>query len=306
MKKIAVIGSTNVDMIMKMKSLPDVGETVTDAEFLQTYGGKGANQAVAAARAGGDVAFVSCVGEDHYSYLMIENFKRTGMNTEFVMRETGITSGTALIMIGEDGNNYLSVAPGANYRLSTKHIDRAKPVIDPADIILLQYEITVETLKYVIDLAHKQDKTVIWNFAPAREFDMAYLKKISMLVVNEVEAGFLAGVKIQSMDDVEKAAWILSGKGPDTVIITLGAHGSYVVTNGEQHLIPAFKVVAVDTTAAGDAYCGGLAVALAEGKSLEEAVRFASAAAGLAVRRLGAQPSIPMRMEIDAFLKKPR
>ncbi|MEE4286348.1 MAG: ribokinase [Mariniphaga sp.] len=301
--KIVVIGSSNVDLIMKMDRLPDKGETITDADFFQVYGGKGANQAVAAARAGGDVAFVNCVGEDAYTPQMIQNYEDDGIDTQFVFHESGIPSGHALVMIGSEGNNYLSVAPGANYRLTPEKIDEAMPVIDEAAIIVLQYEIPVDTIKYIIDIANKKSITVLWNFAPAREFDLSYIPKVNILVLNEVEAGYLAQMPVENEIDAEKAAAKLLDQGVGKVIITLGAKGAFVVTKDEKVSVPAFKVDAVDTTAAGDTFCGAYAVASVEGKSPKESLRFASAAAALSVTRMGAQPSIPCRKEIDEILK---
>ena len=302
MKKIVIIGSSNIDFIMKMKQLPKVGETVTDAEFMQVFGGKGANQAVAAARAGGNVWFVSCVGDDDITPRMIDNFSKDGINTDFLFREKNISTGTALIMIGEHGANFISVAPGANYRLSPDYIDKAAAIIKESDIVILQYEITAETLKYVLDICEKHRKLVMWNFAPAREFDRKYLGKVGILVVNETEAEILSGIAVTDDDSVLKAARELKKAGCRTVIITLGVRGSFIYSDEASEWVKAFSVDAVDTTAAGDIYCGSLATALTEGRSLAEAVRFSSAAAAISVTRMGAQPSAPSREEIDSFL----
>ena len=301
--KIVVIGSSNIDYIMKMSRLPHVGETITDAVFMQTYGGKGANQAVGAARAGGDVYFVNCVGDDDASHRMVEQFRSEGIHTDFVFQEKGTACGAALVMIGEQGTNYLSVAPGANYRLMPEHIDRADELISTAAIVVLQYEILPDTLKYVLNVCDRHKTRVLWNCAPAREFDRSYLTKVNILVVNETEAGMLSGIVINEEGSVEPAAKELLRLGCETVIITLGARGSYIAASGVCDWIPAFKVDVVDTTGAGDVYCGCLAVALSEGKTLTESARFASAAAAISVTRLGAQPSVPSRDEIDRFLK---
>ena len=302
-RKIVVIGSSNVDLLMKMDHLPEKGETVTDAEFFQVYGGKGANQAVAAARAGGNVAFVNCVGEDAYTPQMVRDYKNEGIDTRFVFQEKDIASGHALIMIGGEGMNYLSVAPGANYKLTPQKIDVAMPIIDEAAMIVMQYEIPEETIKYVIDLSNKKGIPVLWNCAPARAFDLSYIPKINILVLNEVEAGFLAGIPVENESDAEEAAQKLVDSGVEKVIITLGSKGAFVVTKTEKVSVPAYKVEAVDTTAAGDTFCGAFAVALVEGKSLKDALQFASAAAAISVTRMGAQPSAPTRLEIDDFLK---
>jgi len=302
--KIVVIGSSNVDLLMKMDHLPEKGETVTDAVFMQVYGGKGANQAVAAARAGGNVAFVNCVGEDAYTPQMVQNYKNDGIDTRFVFQEKGIASGHALIMIGGEGMNYLSVAPGANYKLTPQKIDEALQVFDEAAMIVMQYEIQEETIKYVIDLANRKNIPVLWNCAPARAFDLSYIPKINILVLNEVEAGFLAEMTVETEADADKAAQKLVDSGVEKVIITLGSKGAFVVTQKEKVSVPSFKVEAVDTTAAGDTFCGAFAVALVEGKSLKNALQFASAAAAISVTRIGAQPSAPSRIEIDEFLKE--
>ena len=300
--KIVVIGSSNVDLLMKMDHLPEKGETVTDADFFQVYGGKGANQAVAAARAGGNVAFVNCVGEDAYTPQMVQNYKNDGIDTSMVFHEKGIASGHALIMIGDAGNNYLSVAPGANYKLTPEKIDEAMPLIEEAAIIVMQYEIPEKTIQYIIDLANQKHIPVLWNFAPARSFDLSYIPKVNILVLNEVEAGYLAQMSVENQSDAEVAAKILLERGVEKVIITLGSKGAFVMTNAEKVQVPAYKVDAVDTTAAGDTFCGSYAVALVEGKSLKECLQFASAAAAISVTRMGAQPSAPTRNEIDEFL----
>lgn len=302
-KKIVVIGSSNVDLIMKMDHLPAKGETVTDADFLQVYGGKGANQAVAAARAGGNVSFVNCVGEDAYTPQMIKNFINDGIDARYIFQEKGTASGHALVMIGDKGDNYLSVSPGANYRLTPQKIDMALPVINEAAMIVMQYEIPAPTIRYVIDLACRKNIPVLWNFAPAREFDLSYIRKISILVLNEIEAGFLAQMPVGSESDAEKAARILLKKGVEKVIITLGRKGAFIMTKNEKIKAPGFQVKAVDTTAAGDTFCGALAVALVEGRPLKDALVFANAAAAISVTRMGAQPSAPKREEIDEFLK---
>jgi ribokinase len=299
-KKILVIGSSNVDLIMKMDRLPNKGETITDCQFLQTFGGKGANQAVAAARAGGDVVFISCVGDDHYGSSMIRNYEKDGIDTEYIFRIPDIPSGTALIMIGGDGDNYLSVAPGANYELNRDHIDRVQQVIDDSDILLLQYEIQTSTLEYILEKA--SDKTTILNLAPAKSLDDHHLKLVSILVVNETEAQFISGITNVDYEKASLAARVLHEKGVEIVIITLGVKGSYISSTEYTGYVDAFPVEAIDATAAGDVYCGNLAVGLANGLSLKDAVRFSSAASALCVTKLGAQPSAPVKKEIDDFL----
>ncbi|WP_346861646.1 ribokinase [uncultured Draconibacterium sp.] len=304
MKKIVVVGSSNIDLIMKMERLPERGETVSGSDFFKVFGGKGANQAVAAARAGGNVVFVSCVGDDEDVPQMIRNYSDNGIDTSFIFREKEIASGHALIMIGANGENCISVAPGANSMLSTVKIQQAFSMIEGAEMILVQYEIPEKTLKYVIDIATSKDIPLVCNFAPAQEFDSSYLSKITTLIVNETEAGFLSKVQIRSESDVEKAARILTEKGVNRIIITLGEKGVYAFDKINKFYVPAFQVSAVDTTAAGDTFCGSFLVALVEGQEIQPALRFASAASAIAVTRIGAQPSIPTRDEIERFLKE--
>jgi ribokinase len=304
MQKIVVIGSSNVDLIMKMDHLPGKGETVTDADFMQVFGGKGANQAVGAVRAGGNVAFINCVGDDAYTSKMLDNFRRDGLDINYVFQEKGIASGHALVMIGGEGNNYLSVAPGANYKLTPEKIDEAMPAIDEAAMIIMQYEIPAETIKYVFNIAEEKKIPVLWNFAPAREFDLTYLAKTSILVVNETEAEFLSGLPVETNMEVEVAADKLHAMGAKLVIITLGKRGSFALSENEKMYMKAFNVEVVDTTSAGDVFCGTLAVAIVEGKNLEESLRFASAASALCVTKMGAQPSAPIRADIENFLRK--
>ena len=299
---IAVIGSSNIDFIMKMGHLPAVGETVTDAQFMQTFGGKGANQAVGAARAGGEVLFVNAVGDDPYAERMVANFESDGIDVTGIFHETGISSGTALVMIGESGSNYLSVAPGSNYRLSPERIDSLRERIREAGMILLQYEIPAETNARVLEVAREEGVPVMWNFAPAREIDRSLFFYPEILVVNENEAAFLLEREATALS-AEEMIEQLRSLGPGTVVITQGARGVTAGDGKQVYEIPAYSVEAVDTTAAGDVFCGSLAVGIAEGKDLAEALRFANAAGALSVTKIGAQPSAPRREEIDEFLR---
>jgi ribokinase len=302
--RIVVVGSSNIDLVMKMARLPRVGETVTDARFVQAFGGKGANQAVGAARAGGEVVFVGCVGDDAYGAQVRGSLDADGIDTRFVFTEAGVASGTALILVGGGGENYISVAPGANYRLTPAHVDRAREAIEGAAIVISQCEIPPETLDHVVSLAAELGKPVLLNLAPARKLSDAALAKLAYLAVNETEAEFLTGRKVASDRDVEQAAGALLDRGPKTVVLTLGARGAYVAGGDLRALVPGFAVEPVDTTAAGDVHCGALAVALVEGRPLLEAARFANAAAALSATKLGAQPSAPTRTDIEALLSR--
>jgi ribokinase len=246
------------------------------------------------------MVFVSCVGDDHYGTSMIRNYEKDGINTDHIFRISGVPSGTALIMIGGDGDNYLSVAPGANYELKKNHIDKVRPIIDESDILLLQYEIRTGTLEYILEKA--EDKMTILNLAPAKSLDDHHLKLVSILVVNETEAQFISGIDNVDHEKASLAAGVLHDKGVETVIITLGVKGSYLSSKDFKGYVDAFPVEAVDATAAGDVYCGNLAVGLSNGLPLQDAVRFSSAASALCVTKLGAQPSAPTKKETDDFL----
>ena len=303
-KKIAVIGSSNVDFIMKLSRLPRTAETITDGTFLQAFGGKGANTAVAVARAGGDTLFLGCLGEDVYAGQVLENLKADGVDPSRTFVDQGVATGAALIMLNDKGENYLAVAPGSNYRLTPERIRANADLIESAAMVLLQMEVPIETSNEILAIAGEKGTPVLFNYAPARGLEVPVGKAMTILAVNEIEAGALAGKDVKDADAAMAAAADLKGRGPEVVIVTLGAEGSVVVAEGVREVVPAFKVAAVDTTAAGDTFCGAFAVARVEGKSTPEAIRFANAAAALSVTRMGAQPSIPKRSEIEAFLKE--
>ncbi|MDX2190312.1 MAG: ribokinase [Bacteroidota bacterium] len=299
---ILVIGSSNVDMIMKLPRLPKLGETVTDGAFIQTFGGKGANQAVAASLTGGNVSFVNCVGDDNLGEQVITNLKKNKVDVTHVFKEKNVATGTALVMIGEAGTNYLAVAPGANYKLTKSHIAGIEKIIEAAEWVILQFEIPEDTLYYTLDVCARKGKKVIFNLAPPRNIETSYLKKIHTFMVNETEAEFLINQKVETPQQILDAAKKIQALGPEEVIITLGAKGSFVYSKTIARHIPTFKVKALDTTAAGDTFCGAFATAYTEGKSTEDAIIFASAASALSVTKLGAQPSIPNREMIDQFM----
>lgn len=300
--RIAVIGSSNVDFIMRLERLPAVGESTTDGEFSQTFGGKGANQAVAAARAGGGVTFVTCLGDDPFAETMIGNFRRDGIDTARIARTAGVSSGSALVLFDARGDNYIGVAPGSNYRLRPEHIDACEDLIAGAAFLLLQMEISVESNRRALELAARHRTPVLFNFAPARDPRFPVSSAMTGLVVNETEAEALTGLPVRDPGEARAAAEALRRRGPAFVVVTLGRGGAWVSAEGSAELVPGFAVEPVDSTAAGDTFCGALAVALAEKKPLGAAVRFANAAAALSVTRAGAQPSIPGRARIDAFL----
>ncbi|HVX26500.1 MAG TPA: ribokinase [Parafilimonas sp.] len=295
---IVVIGSSNTDMVIKCEHLPAPGETILGGIFFMNAGGKGANQAVAAARLNGDVTFIAKVGNDVFGKQAIELFNKENINTEYIFIDEKNPSGVALINVDAKGENSITVAQGANGNLLVDDIKMLSHVIEQADIILMQLETPIETVAYVAELANQYNKKFILNPAPACKLDDALLKKISIITPNEKEAEMLTGISINNIDEAKQAAQILSAKGIQTVIITLGEDGALLYTNNEFNLIPTKKVNAVDTTAAGDVFNGALAVALSEQKNLKEAIQFANSAAAISVTRLGAQASAPYRSEL--------
>jgi ribokinase len=300
--KIVVVGSSNTDMIIKIDRIPRPGETRLGGEFLTAAGGKGANQAVAAARAGGEVTLVARVGQDMFGERAVAGLVENGVNVDFVQFDRS-PSGVALIFVGEDGENSIGVGSGANAKLSPADVRKAKAAIADADVVMMQLESPLETVTTAAELAAARGAIVILNPAPAQPLPEKLLRNISILTPNESEAELLTGVRISSDASRLRAANILLAKGVETVIITLGAQGAYVASAEVKQIVPGFAVKPVDTTAAGDTFNGALAVALAEGAPIIEAVRFANAAGAISVTSVGAQPSTPTRREIDKLAK---
>jgi len=294
---IAVIGSSNTDMVIKCSHLPAPGETILGGNFFMNAGGKGANQAVAAARLNGDVCFIARVGNDIFGEQAIELFNKENINTDFITVDDASPSGVALITVDDKGENCIAVASGANSKLSVDDIKKSEQVLLQATIILVQLEIPIETIGYVADFAKQHHKKLILNPAPACSLPDKLLNKIAVITPNEKEAFMLTGVEINDIDAAKEAARILSAKQIETVIITLGEAGALLYHQHTFSLIATSKVTAVDTTAAGDVFNGALAVALSEQKNMEDAVRFANIAASISVTRLGAQASAPYRSE---------
>jgi len=301
---ILVVGSSNTDMIIKLDRIPRPGETILGGAFVTAAGGKGANQAVGAARAGGQVTFIARVGHDMFGDQAVAGFIRDGINVNHVVRDKTNPSGVALIFVAKDGENSIAVAGGANAKLSPADVRKAKAAFAGASVLVMQLETPLETVQAAADFAAKTGVRVILNPAPAQPLPDKLLKCVSILTPNETEAELLTGIAVTNTASAAVAAAKLRARGVQTVIITLGARGAFVATEDGGQLVPGFKVKAVDTTAAGDIFNGALAVALAEGKPLKQAVRFANAAAAISVTRLGAQPSAPTRREIEKFLKK--
>jgi len=301
--KVVVVGSSNTDMIIKLDKIPVPGETVIGGEFSTAAGGKGANQAVAAARAGGDVTFVACVGEDMFGQQAIDGFVSDQINVEYIFKDEKAASGVAFIFVDKKGENSIAVASGANYKLMPEHINKSKEAITSAQILVMQLETPIETITAAAKQAKENGVKVILNPAPAQSLEDDLLGNISILTPNEGEAELLTGVKVEDDASAEKAAGILLDKGLEAVLITLGPKGVFIASRDMNKMVPGFTVEAVDTTAAGDVFNGAVAVALCENSSLEESVRFANAAGALSVTKLGAQPSAPTRQEIDELLK---
>jgi len=302
--KIVVVGSSNTDMIVKLPHLPKPGETVSGGAFSTAAGGKGANQAVAAARAGADVGLVARVGDDSFGEQATKGFVGDGIDVRHVTPDPASPSGVALIFVDDGGENCIAVAPGANAVLTPEDVDAAEELITGAQVLVMQLETPIETVHRAAALAREHGVRVILNPAPARELSDEILGNVTILTPNESEAEMLTGIQVSDDAGAEEAARALAARGVDTVILTLGSRGAFVFEKDSGELVPGFEVQAVDTTAAGDVFNGSLAVGLAEGMPLTGAVRFANAAAALSVTRLGAQPSAPTRSEIETFLSE--
>jgi ribokinase len=302
-RSILVLGSSNTDMIIRLERIPRPGETILGGEFLTAAGGKGANQAVGAARAGGRVSFIGRVGRDVLGDQAIAGLRQAGIDVRGVVRDPSAPSGVALIFVAADGENSIAVASGANAKLSSADVRRAAKAIRSAAILVAQLETPLKSVQTAAALAVRSGARVILNPAPARPLPDALLRLVSIITPNETEAELLTGVKVTDVRAAAKAAEALRARGAQTVILTLGARGAFLSDAQGQQLVPGFRVKALDTTAAGDVFNGALAVALAEGMALPVAARFANAAAALSVTRLGAQPSAPSRREIERLLR---
>ncbi len=298
MKKITVIGSSNTDMVIKSPKLPAPGETVLGGDFLMNAGGKGANQAVAAARLGGNVVFITKTGRDIFGKEAVRLFEKEGIDIGYIAVDPEKPSGVALIMVDDHGENSISVALGANGTLDRTDIDKAAEQIMNSEYILMQLEIALETVVYAAEIASENHVKVILNPAPALTLPDRLLRDLYLITPNETEAELLTGVAVKDELSAGQAAEILKRRGAENVIITMGAAGAYVSANEFSGLIPAPAVEAIDATAAGDTFNGALAAALAEGKPMTEAVEFAVKAASLSVTKMGAQASIPYKKDL--------
>lgn len=304
---ITVVGSSNTDFVLKADRLPGRGETILADSFKVVPGGKGANQAVAIRRLGGSVAFVARIGDDAFGRNAIANFKRLGVNTKYITIDKAAPSGLAFIVVDKDGANAVVVAPNSNARLLAEDAECAKTIIEKSHFLLIQLEIPKDAARYAIKLAHRCRAKIVLNPAPIRyRLGGDILSKVFVIIPNEPETEMLTGVRVDSIDAARRAANKLLELGPRYAIITLGRRGALLAGRGENFHIKPINVKAVDTTAAGDAFCGALVFALDEGKSIKQAAEFANAAAALSVTKLGAQPSLPTRKEVEGFLGRRR
>lgn len=299
-KRILVIGSSNTDMTVRSATLPKPGETVLGGDFRMGPGGKGANQAVAARLLGGDVTFVCKLGRDMFGEGASKHYESCGLDTSKILWSDK-PSGVALITVDSKAENSIVVASGANADVSVSDIDSVADIIKSSGILLLQLEIPMDAVVRAAEIAFEAGVQVVLNPAPATSLPAELLKCVSILIPNETEASAISGIDINNLETASAAAERLKGMGVREVIITMGSRGS-MVCDGECTFVPAVKVNAVDTTAAGDTFCGGVCVALSEGKALSEAVKFATAASSIAVQRPGAQDSVPSRCEVDKLL----
>lgn len=297
MSKIVIIGSSNVDLTVRTSHIPSKGETIFGAAPQTAFGGKGANQAVAVSRLGGDVSFITKIGTDSYGNMMAENLVKEGIAAETVIRDAAAPSGVAWICVDDNGDNSIIVMPGANCTMTKEDIVPFIPLIKEADYLLMQLETPLEVVEHAASIAYENGVKVVLNPAPAQPLSDDLLSKTYLLTPNEKECRLLCGEN--ASEDVRTNAEFLLAKGVKNIIVTLGEKGSLLCNASGQAEVPAVKVNAVDTVAAGDTYNGALVVALSEGKTLTEAMAFATKASAIAVTRFGAQPSVPYRSEME-------
>jgi ribokinase len=299
--KVVVVGSFNMDLVVKAERRSQTGETLMGEEFGMFIGGKGSNQAIAAARLGADVTMIGRLGTDLFGDTLMAAHAEEGIHTDYVIRDTEVGTGIASISIDADGDNSIVLVPQANMRLTVADIERASESIAAADVLLLQLEVPIAASQRAAEIAKSNGATVVLNPAPAQELPDDFLAQVDILTPNEVETESLSGVKVSTAVDAERAAKVLLDKGLSAVILTLGERGPVLLTPDLTRQVPAYTVEVVDTTAAGDAFCGALATGLARGENLVDAVAFANAAGALAVTVLGAAPSMPTATQVEAF-----
>jgi ribokinase len=301
---LVVLGSINADHILNLDSFPAPGETVTGNQYQVAFGGKGANQAVAAGRSGAKIAFIACTGDDDTGERVRKQLACDNIDIVPVSVVAGESTGVALIFVNAEGENVIGIHAGANAALTTERVEAQRDIIANAQALLMQLESPVESVLAAAKIAHENHTSVVLNPAPARVLSDELLALVDIITPNETEAEKLTGIRVENDDDAARAAKALHEKGIETVIITLGSRGVWISVKGDGRRVPGFKVKAIDTIAAGDTFNGALATALLEGESIDNAIRFAHAAAAIAVTRKGAQPSVPWRKEIDEFLSQ--
>jgi ribokinase len=292
-----------MDLVVKAPRLPARGETILGENFLMTPGGKGANQAVAAAKLGAEVYFIAKLGKDIFGQKSLQNFKKAGVNTQYIT-QTNSPSGVALITVDDTGGNEIVVASGANQKLSLRDIKGAVSAIASSAVLVVQLEVPMKTVEFAAQLAHNYKLTVILDPAPAQKLSPELLKIVDCIKPNETEAQILTDIEVINEASARKAADHLLKSGVKAVILTMGAKGFLFATTQKTQFVPAIEVTAVDTTAAGDAFTGGLAFGLAEGQNLFDAAMFANYVAALSVTKMGAQSSMPARQAVEGFIKK--
>jgi ribokinase len=297
---ITVVGSTNTDLVVKIPRFPATGETIKGTNFQIFSGGKGANQAVAASRLGVQVNFITKIGNDNFGKRELANLKRNRINTDCVIIDEQHPTGVALIEVDDSGSNRIVVVPGANHNLTCEDIFPIKYMIENSDVVLVQLEIPLVTVGYALELGAKSKAVVILNPAPADDIPADFYHNISIITPNETEAALLTKLQPEHVDRIAES---LLKKGVNKIIITLGKKGAYFRNETESGEVAAFRVEPVDTTAAGDAFNAGLAVAIAEGLSLKNSILFANATAALSVTKLGAQSSMPNRAQVEKLLE---
>ncbi|WP_426817258.1 ribokinase [Winslowiella sp. 2C04] len=302
--KLAVLGSINADHILNLAQFPRPGETVVGTQYQVAFGGKGANQAVAAGRSGADIVFIACVGEDDIGERVRKQLEDDRIDITPVEAVAGTATGVALIFVNGEGENSIAIHAGANAALTPEYVTRHQQTIADASALLMQLESPLESVLAAARIARQHQTQVILNPAPATQLSDELLSLVDMITPNETEAEILTGIHISTDDDAARAAAVLHDKGISNVLITLGSRGVWLSDNRQGQRIEGFRVKAVDTIAAGDTFNGALITALLEQQPMAKAVRFAHAAAAIAVTRHGAQPSVPWREEIDSFLQQ--
>ena len=299
---IIVIGSLNMDLVVRAPRLPRPGETLSGSDFRTVPGGKGANQAVAAARLGAQVAMVGRVGEDVFGPRLLAGLAEHGVDSRHVRCDGEAPTGTATIIVDEHGENAIVVVPGANGRVAPADVDAAQSLLVAARTLILQFEIPLPTVEYAMEVAARHGLTIIVNPAPAQRVPVTFLRRAGIVVLNETEAEAMTGVGVTGTASVAAVRRALQQSGEQATVVTVGERGAFLATVEETLHIPAPHVEVVDTTAAGDAFVGGLAVSLLRGDSLPAAVRYAVCTGALAVTKFGAQTSLPSAGEVQAFM----